>query len=101
MSARLGPPGWFTVPPALLEVDAAVELYREFEPRDFQRDRGRELLITLDRAARPRLGDGLLDLALRSDPHHLQELANAQIETVIVHGCPLVSVGPAYPSHQR
>src|SRR6266704_4311846 len=69
----------------LLQFDLAVEPHRELDAGDFERDRGGELLVPLDRAAGARLRHRLLDLPLGTHPDHLQEFSDAEVEGVFVH----------------
>src|SRR5437879_12572249 len=67
------------------QFDLAVEPYRELEAGDIERDRGRELLVSLDCAPGARLGHCLLDLPLRTHPDHLQEFSDAEVGGAFVH----------------
>src|SRR5712692_294699 len=84
-SAASNSRGLFTVSSRLFELDLAVEPYRELDAGDIERDRGREFLVALDRAPRARPGYRLLDLPLGTDPDHLQEFPDAEVEGVFVH----------------
>src|SRR5712691_9653313 len=70
----------------LLEFDLAVEFDRELQAGYLERDRGGEFLVALDRAAGARLRHRLLDFALGVYADHFQELADAQVEGVFIHG---------------
>src|SRR5258707_896754 len=74
---------------ALLQADFAVELDVDLQARELQPYVHRETLVASDRPVRDRLRDRALDLALRADADHLQELADAQVESFFVHGTSL------------
>src|SRR5512146_2358911 len=67
-----------------LQLDGAVE--RNVDVGDRQAHVRGEAVAVLDRAAFHALRDRALDLALRADADHLQELADAQVERLFVHG---------------
>jgi hypothetical protein len=61
------------------------------EGRDLEGHRGRTSVRRS--AGSERFRNGLLDLALRIDAHHLQELADAQVQDLVVHWVLLGSLG--------
>src|SRR5262249_11761688 len=69
----------------LLQLDLAVELDVEFQPRDLERHDSGKCLRAGDSALGDRLGNRVLDLTLRADANHFEKLADAQIEGIFVH----------------
>jgi hypothetical protein len=67
------------------QLDLAFDLVRQADAAERNRDRGREFLVALELALRQGLADGLLDLALRAYPQHLEKFANAAVKDVLVH----------------
>src|SRR5215470_2505749 len=67
------------------QLDLAFDLVRQADAAERNRARGREFLVALELALRQGLADGLLDLALRAYPQHLEKFANATVEDVFVH----------------
>src|SRR5512138_1778574 len=69
----------------LLELDLAVELHVDLEPRHLERHMRGKRFAAADRAVLRGLQNRALDLALGVDADHFQELANAQIEGFFIH----------------
>src|SRR5262249_693139 len=67
------------------QLDLAFDLVRQADAAERNRARGREFLVALELALRQGLADGLLDLALRAYPQHLEKFANAAVKDVFVH----------------
>src|SRR3954469_5983110 len=70
----------------LLQLDLAIEVHVDGEARNLERHLRRKGFGAGDALCGERGGDRLLDLALRVDADHLEELANAHVEVVFVHG---------------
>ncbi len=73
--------------PKALQPDLSIEFSPQAQPGDLQRHSGREGFRACDRGLSHGTLNGVLDLALGVDAHHLQELADAGVELVLVHGC--------------
>src|SRR5581483_1576633 len=65
--------------------DLAVDMMLEAESGDREHHLRVERRVLLELALAERLAHGLLDLALRGDPHHLQEFTDFHVEGVFVH----------------
>src|SRR5207302_5064010 len=62
-----------------------MERHFQAEARDLERHVRRQRLAALELAAHHGVLHRLLDLALRVDADHLQELADAEVERFLVH----------------
>jgi len=71
---------------ASTRLDLAVDVMLEAEAGDAEHHLRFQRRIVLKRAGSKRLAHRELDLALRGDPHHLQEFAYFHVEGVFVHG---------------
>src|SRR5713226_143074 len=69
----------------LLQLDLAVEFDVDPQSGDLQRHVRGKGFRSRDLLAVERFRDCLLDLALRVDAHHLQKLADAQVEGFLIH----------------
>src|SRR5262249_23727223 len=67
------------------QLDLAFDLVRQADAAERNRARGREFLVALELALRQGLADGLLDLALRAYPQHLEKFANSAVKDVFVN----------------
>src|SRR5262245_50287193 len=72
--------------PGLSQLDFTVDLVGEADAAERHRRAGGEVLIALEPALREGLGDRLFDLALGGHAERLEELPNAGVEDVFVHG---------------
>jgi hypothetical protein len=64
----------------------------ELQSSDGDRRLRRKLFIALELAVGQRLPDCFLDLALRRNAKRLEELPDAGVEDVLVHGCFLFGI---------
>src|SRR5215510_279794 len=67
------------------ELDVAVECHCKLQLTDLERHLRCERLVASERARGETFRNGLLDLALRTHADHLEKLANAEIQCLVVH----------------
>src|ERR1017187_384326 len=84
--------------PDSAEANLAVELDVELQAGDLEGHRRRESRAAPGRPGSDRLRRGLLDFALRADADHLEELADAEVEGLFVHGDLLGPVNATAPA---
>src|SRR4051794_29010612 len=70
---------------ALPQLDLVADLVGQADAADGQHDFRRQLLVTLQAAARERVAHRLLDLALRGDADLFQKPPQTAVEDVLVH----------------